>query len=81
MSSIPDIVARSTSLSTSHFMEHIHIFTQFGVLSPTQILSIFNEFVHWPEYGNCSFAAALEKELIKQHTKPDDDASDDEAER
>jgi dimethyladenosine transferase 2 len=80
MSSLPDFVAPSTTLSTSDFVQNIHVFTQFGMLTPTQILSIFNEFASWPEYESCTFVSALEKALIKMHTKEDDELSDDEGE-
>ncbi|KAG5684931.1 hypothetical protein PVAND_014139 [Polypedilum vanderplanki] len=81
MSSLPSYVAPCTSLSNNDFPENIHIFTQFGMLTPTQILSIFSEFKNWPEYDSCAFNNGLEKTLIKMHTKEEEeDISDDEVE-
>lgn len=42
------------------------------MLSPTQILTVFNEFINWPEYESSGFLDVLEKELIKLHTRPEE---------
>lgn len=59
-------------LSVEDVIEDISIFTEFGDLSPSEILTIFDQFISWPEYKECSFSAALERTLIKLHTNPDD---------
>lgn len=69
---LPSFVAPSTSLTVNDFVENINIFTQFGNLTPTQILTTFNEFINWPEYENCAYVDVLEKALIKMHTRPED---------
>lgn len=78
---LPEYLAPSTSLTVNDFVDNINIFTQFGNLTPTQILTTFNEFINWPEYESCAFVDVLEKALIKMHTRPeeaDDVLSDDE---
>lgn len=70
--SLPPFVATSTSLTVNDFVDNINIFTQFGNLTPTQILTTFNEFINWPEYESCAFVDVLEKALIKMHTRPED---------
>ena len=70
--SLPPFIAPCTSLTVNDFVDNINIFTQFGNLTPTQILTTFNEFINWPEYESCAFVDVLEKALIKMHTRPED---------
>jgi dimethyladenosine transferase 2 len=77
--SLPSFYSPCKTLSTDHYVDNINVFTQFGNLTPIQILTVFNQFINWPEYESCAFVDMLEKALIKLHTKADE-AEDDIAE-
>lgn len=72
MDNIPKYLAPCTTLSMNDYCENINIFTQFGSLTPTQIFTVFNQFINWPEYESCAYVDMLEKALIKMHTKPEE---------
>lgn len=55
-------------ISTEDFYENINIFTQFGDLSPSQMLTLYLQFVSWPGFKRSPFLAALESSLIKMET-------------
>lgn len=59
-------------LSIEDFSNNINIFTEFGDLTPTQVLTLFDQFINWPEYKESSFEESLEATLMKLHTNPDD---------
>jgi dimethyladenosine transferase 2 len=71
MSSIPKFLAPSMTLTTNHFPKNIDNATEFGMLTPTQLFSIFNEFINWPEYENSSFVTALENAIEEFHIDPE----------
>jgi dimethyladenosine transferase 2, mitochondrial len=80
---LPDYYARSTTLTAQDYVDNIHVFTQFGMLTPTQLFTVFNQFIHWPEYPNCAFNDMLEKYLERIFSNPEDaieNESDDEEE-
>jgi dimethyladenosine transferase 2 len=58
------------------------IFTEFGDLTPQEILSLFHKFVSWPEYPVCPFIASMETSFTKLESGTDSIGkdSDDEAE-
>lgn len=37
-----------------------------------QILTVFDQFINWPEYDSCAFNAMLEKHLEKLYSNPDE---------
>lgn len=49
-----------------------------------QILTIFDQFIHWPEYESSAFGEMLEKHIEKMYANPDENSheidSDDEEE-
>lgn len=59
-------------LSNEDFIHNINIYTEFGDLRPTQVLTLFDQFINWPEYQECSFGASLESVLMKIHSNPDE---------
>lgn len=69
---LPKLAQPCRKLSTNDFVTDINIFTEFGDLSPTQILTVFDQFTNWPEYTSCPFVASLETTLMKVHTNPDE---------
>lgn len=70
---LPDLVEPCRKLSTQANIDDINIFTEFGDLTPIQVLTLFDEFINWPEFKECSFNASLENTLMKLHTTPDED--------
>lgn len=48
------------------FPEQMTIFTEFGELTPSQILTLFNEFVNWPEFQQSPFLQSMEQHYSKQ---------------
>lgn len=40
------------------------IFTQFGDLTPAQIVELFKEFKSWPEYNENNFLASMKQSSI-----------------
>jgi len=44
------------------------VYTQFGDLTPAQILEIFKEFKSWPEYNEDNFLSSMRK-YINTHNK------------
>lgn len=70
---LPKLVEPCLKLSTQDSIEDINIFTEFGDLTPIQVLTLFDEFINWPEFKECSFNASLENTLMKLHTTPDED--------
>jgi dimethyladenosine transferase 2 len=63
-------------------MDGMTIFTEFGDLTPQEILSVFHKFVSWPEYSICPFLASMETTFMKMESATDHRGkdSDDEVE-
>lgn len=64
-------------MSPRNYYPAINIYTQFGDLLPSQMLTLFNQFRHWPEYGESSFLASLENALLKLETANDEQNLED----
>ena len=60
------------TLSTQDFFERMNIFTEFGDLSPTETLTVFDQFVQWPEYKQSPFLTSMENNLMKLEHSPID---------
>lgn len=80
ISTLPDFVEPCRKLSTEDFVNNINIYTEFGDLRPTQVLTLFNQFINWPEYPECSFRPSLEnvlhtntEENVEELTEEDDE--------
>lgn len=69
---LPAFVEPCRELSLDDFNSNINIFTEFGDLSPSQVLTLFDQFINWPEYKESSFSASLDTTLMKLHTNPDE---------
>jgi dimethyladenosine transferase 2, mitochondrial len=72
LSTLPPLSQPCYQLSNQDFLEDCHIFTEFGDLTPNQVLSLFDRFRNWPEFHQSSFNASLESALMKLHSSPDD---------
>ncbi|KAH8243073.1 hypothetical protein KR032_004323 [Drosophila birchii] len=69
---LPQYSSQSTSMSLKNYYPAINIYTQFGDLLPSQMLTLFSQFRQWPEYGESSFLASLENALLKLETANDE---------
>lgn len=64
-------------MSTSDYFPGINIYTQFGDLTPSQVLTLFTQFRQWPEYSESSFLASMENTLLKLESANDEQSLDD----
>ncbi len=62
------------SLTVHDYVDNIHVFTPWGHLTPTQILTLFNQFINWPEYENSAFNEMMEKHFEKIFADPNEDS-------
>jgi dimethyladenosine transferase 2, mitochondrial len=62
---IPFMSVPATTMTTEDFYPSINIFTQFGDLSPSQMLTLFHQFHNWPEYQDSPFVSAMESSFMK----------------
>lgn len=69
---LPEVVEPCKKLSNEDFLDNVNIYTEFGDLSPTQVLTLFCQFIKYPEYQESSFESSLESVLIKLHTHPEE---------
>ncbi|XP_017035918.1 dimethyladenosine transferase 2, mitochondrial [Drosophila kikkawai] len=74
---LPQYSSQSTSMSLKNYYPAINIYTQFGDLLPSQMLTLFSQFRQWPEYGESSFLASLENALLKLETANDEQNLED----
>lgn len=68
---------QSTTMSTRDYYPGINIYTQFGDLTPSQMLTLFAQFRQWPEYSESSFLASMENTLLKLESVNDEQALED----
>ncbi|CRK90054.1 CLUMA_CG003775, isoform A [Clunio marinus] len=76
LDSQPKLCQPCRKLSNEDFI-NMTIFTQFGDLTPNQALTIFDQFINWPEFKDSTFKESLEATLVKIHTNPDDNINVD----
>lgn len=58
--------------------EGLTIFTEFGDLTPSELLNVFNCFVSWPEFNSCPFLASMESTLLKMESPGYENSLEDE---
>lgn len=68
----PEYSTKSVCLSNQCFVPNMSIHTEFGDLSPNEMLTLFCQFRSWPEYKDCSFLASLESSLLKLESSTDE---------
>ncbi|EDW28027.1 GL27200 [Drosophila persimilis] len=74
---LPQYTIQSTTMSTRDYFPGINIYTQFGDLRPSQMLTLFRQFRQWPEYQESSFLASMENALLKLETANDEQSLED----
>lgn len=69
---LPMYSTPSTTMSINDIPQGINIFTQFGDLTPSQMLTLFHVFSSWPEYNQCTFLASMENNFLKMEAAADE---------
>jgi dimethyladenosine transferase 2, mitochondrial len=75
ISKLPEHIEPCRNLTLEDYPSNMNIYTEFGDLTPTQVLTIFDQFVHWPEFKESSFTTSLENVLFKILLNPDNPES------
>ncbi|EAA00845.4 AGAP001720-PA [Anopheles gambiae str. PEST] len=78
---LPSQLLKSVPLSSNDYVDNFNIFTEFGELTPAQVLTLFNEFINWSEFHQSPFMQAVDSQKHKQQRfarSLDDDESADE---
>ena len=76
--SLPTYAEPCKTITTQDFVQNISIWTEFGDLSPTQTLTLFDQFINWPEYKQSPFIACLENNLMKMELVPEEEITEEE---
>ncbi|XP_058056146.1 dimethyladenosine transferase 2, mitochondrial [Anopheles bellator] len=79
-SPLPSQLLKSVPLVANDFLDKMTIYTEFGELTPAQVLTLFNEFINWPEFHQSPFIQAVGGQKLKQRISrraPDDEESID----
>uniref|UniRef100_A0A182MR20 Dimethyladenosine transferase 2, mitochondrial n=1 Tax=Anopheles culicifacies TaxID=139723 RepID=A0A182MR20_9DIPT len=78
---LPGQLLKSMPLSSNDYADNMNIYTEFGELTPTQVLTLFNEFINWSEFHQSPFMQAVESQKHKQRLmrQLDDEESIDES--
>uniref|UniRef100_A0A182TAI1 rRNA adenine N(6)-methyltransferase n=1 Tax=Anopheles maculatus TaxID=74869 RepID=A0A182TAI1_9DIPT len=63
---LPSQLPKSMPLSSNDYPTNMNIYTEFGELTPTQALTLFSEFINWPEFHQSPFMQAVESQKHKQ---------------
>lgn len=66
---LPDFCSNCYELATDDYYPHLNIYTEFGDLSPNQMLSLFFVFRNSPEFEESSFLSHMETTMLKQTTE------------
>lgn len=68
---IPHLSTLSQNITKAAYYKDMNIFTQFGDLNPSEMLTLFTQFRSWPEYAQSPFLASMEHNLLKTETASD----------
>uniref|UniRef100_A0A182VZM2 Dimethyladenosine transferase 2, mitochondrial n=1 Tax=Anopheles minimus TaxID=112268 RepID=A0A182VZM2_9DIPT len=63
---LPSQLMKSMPLASNDYADNMNIYTEFGELTPTQVLTLFNEFINWSEFHQSPFMQAVESQKHKQ---------------
>ncbi|XP_052902360.1 dimethyladenosine transferase 2, mitochondrial [Anopheles moucheti] len=81
---LPSQLQKSSPLSSNDYADNMNIYTEFGELTPTQVLTLFNEFINWSEFHQSPFMQAVESQKHKQRllrNLDDEDMTEESGER
>ncbi|ETN67550.1 RrnaAD, ribosomal rRNA adenine dimethylase [Anopheles darlingi] len=65
---LPSQLVKSVPLAANDYLEKMTIYTEFGELTPSQVLTLFNEFINWSEFHQSPFVQAVESQKPKQRS-------------
>lgn len=65
---LPKHTVISQPISNCDYYDNMNIFTEFGDLSPSNMLSLFDTFIGWPEYKESPFLTSMEANMVKMET-------------
>lgn len=63
---LPDYCSHCYELTADDYFPNLNIYTEFGDLSPNQMLSLFLVFQNLPEFEDSLFLSNMETNLLKQ---------------
>ncbi|XP_053670181.1 dimethyladenosine transferase 2, mitochondrial [Anopheles nili] len=63
---LPSQLQKSQPLSSNDYIDNMNIYTEFGELTPSQVLTLFNEFINWSDFHQSPFVQAVESQKHKQ---------------
>ncbi|XP_065371982.1 dimethyladenosine transferase 2, mitochondrial [Calliphora vicina] len=69
---LPKYSSRCSTISNNDFYPNINIYTQFGDLNASQMLTLFSLFRKWPEYQDSSFLASFENSMLKMEASAEE---------
>lgn len=69
---LPKYSSRCSTISNKDFYPNINIYTQFGDLNASQMLTLFSVFRKWPEYKDSSFLASFENSMLKMEASAEE---------
>ncbi|KAM7360694.1 mitochondrial transcription factor B2 [Cochliomyia hominivorax] len=72
VSKLPKYSSRCCTISNADFYPNINIYTQFGDLNASQMLTLFSLFRKWPEYKESSFLASFENSMLKMEASAEE---------
>lgn len=73
---LPKFCSHCYELSSKDFYRNINIFTEFGDLSPNQMLTLFSTFRNLEGFSDSSFVSNMELHLMKQETTAEESIND-----
>lgn len=69
---IPLHSTRCVHISDQDYFQDMNIYTQFGDLTPANLLRVYLDFSQWPEFRDSAFLAAFDNTILKLHESSDD---------
>ncbi|XP_037821575.1 dimethyladenosine transferase 2, mitochondrial [Lucilia sericata] len=69
---LPKYSSRCCTINNNDYYPNINIYTQFGDLRASQMLTLFSLFRKWPEYKESSFLASFENSMLKMEASAEE---------
>ncbi|KFB38764.1 AGAP001720-PA-like protein [Anopheles sinensis] len=65
---LPGQLLKSQPLSSNDYVDKMTIYTEFGELTPSQVLTLFNEFINWSDFHQSPFLQAVDSPKPKPNS-------------
>lgn len=62
---LPKYSVPCKELNSNEIIHNLNIFTEFGELSPNQVLTLFDKFINFPDFQHSNFLSSMEQNLSK----------------